>query len=313
MRVIQNNFPITVAAVEIITKGVNYTVRVTSNTTYYLKIFSPSRSPADLSFELSVMDTLRANNIGVATVVRSRQGAACVAIKLAGETRLAILYNNVGGRPLTNNSADIFSYTSTLAELHNLPTTDISQRAPRILCLEKECSRIQKSLKSTSAIPAPMRSKIARNCRSIQDQALHDCAVLCHGDAWLGNAKYADGRVYFIDFEDALFANRNFDLGAMAYSLTARDCNINPCIHWLLQGYNSRSATSATLNTIKPYIQLRSLAVCCFLLGHTRMDEQLIPTLLNRVEYFMGDKFEADIECMRANEPCRNPHPFTKY
>ncbi|MPQ86672.1 hypothetical protein F0170_23430 [Pseudomonas sp. MAFF 730085] len=96
MRVIQNNFPITVAAVEIITKGVNYTVRVTSNTTYYLKIFSPSRSPADLSFELSVMDTLRANNIGVATVVRSRQGAACVAIKLAGETRLAILYNNVG-------------------------------------------------------------------------------------------------------------------------------------------------------------------------------------------------------------------------
>lgn len=294
---LSTKFPLSILDIEALVKGVNYTLRIRcEDTNYYLKIFSTSRDISDICFEISVANALLANGIGVATIVSSICGDTYIKVSLAGEDRLAVLYKDVGGRSLTNNSSDVFLFSKALAELHKTPVDEFLQHTSRIFSIENECCRIRRIIQNTPGIPKTLISKLIENCYSIQIQSLDNCAVLSHGDAWLGNAKYVDGVVYFIDLEDSILANRNFDLGVMAYNLIVRNCEVGENIQALLMGYNNNASMSTTLSAIKPYIQLRSLFVFCFLLENKLVDESLFQKLIERVEYFVGSTFNTEIE-----------------
>ncbi|MDU8499153.1 aminoglycoside phosphotransferase family protein [Pseudomonas syringae] len=293
---LNEQFQIGATAVELFVRGINYTFKITCRTKkYYFKVFSTSRTVTDISFEISVTHTLLNNNIGVARIVKSIHGHSFIKIRLADEDRLGILYNDVEGRPLLNNATDISLFSAAIAKIHGLPTLELSQCTSRIFCIEKECSRLQGLLKNNTLAPKTLILKMIENCNSIQDEALRDCNVLSHGDAWLGNARLTNERVYFIDLEDAVLADRHFDLGVMAYHLIAKHCEVSGCIASLLQRYNNLSPTRVTLRTLKPYIQLRSLFVFCLLLENDLISEQLLPRLIERADYFTSEAFSTQI------------------
>lgn len=289
------SFPTSITNIELIVKGINYTLRVEcKNTKYYLKIFSASRDKIDISFEIHVINRLSASGIGVATTINSINGDAYINLTLADEDRLAVLYTHVGGRPLTSDPRDIFLFSKALAEIHRTPTSFFLQYTSRIFSIESECYRIRSSIEKHSYIPKPLASKLLDNCYSIQALASSDCAVLSHGDAWLGNAKYVNGVIYFIDLEDSKLANRNFDLGVMAYNLIVKKYEVRENIQALLRGYNELN-TSITSGSIKPYIQLRSLFVLCFLLENKLVDRSLLQKVFERTEYFTSSKFDSEM------------------
>ncbi|WP_116827603.1 phosphotransferase enzyme family protein [Pseudomonas syringae] len=289
------SFPTSITNIELLVKGMNYTLRVEcKNTRYYLKIFSASRGKIDISFEIHVINRLSASGIGVATAINSINGDAYINLTLAGEDRLAVLYTHVGGRTLTSDPRDIFLFSKALAEIHRTPTSFFLQYTSRIFSIESECYRIRSSIEKHSYIPKPLASKLLDNCYSIQALASTDCAVLSHGDAWLGNAKYVNGVIYFIDLEDSKLANRNFDLGVMAYNLIVKKYEVRENIQALLRGYNELN-TSITSGSIKPYIQLRSLFVLCFLLENKLVDQSLLQKVFERTEYFTSSKFDSEM------------------
>lgn len=289
------SFPTSITNIELLVKGINYTLRVEcKNTKYYLKIFSASRDKIDISFEIHVINRLSASGIGVATTINSINGDAYINLTLADEDRLAVLYTHVGGRPLTSDPRDIFLFSKALAEIHRTPTSFFLQYTSRIFSIESECYRIRSSIEKHSYIPKPLASKLLDNCYSIQALASSDCAVLSHGDAWLGNAKYVNGVIYFIDLEDSKLANRNFDLGVMAYNLIVKKYEVRGNIQALLRGYNELN-TSITSGSIKPYIQLRSLFVLCFLLENKLVDRSLLQKVFERTEYFTSSKFDSEM------------------
>lgn len=289
------SFPTSITNIELLVKGINYTLRVEcKNTKYYLKIFSASRDKIDISFEIHVINRLSASGIGVATTINSINGDAYINLTLADEDRLAVLYTHVGGRPLTSDPRDIFLFSKALAEIHRTPTSFFLQYTSRIFSIESECYRIRSSIEKHSYIPKPLASKLLDNCYSIQTLASSDCAVLSHGDAWLGNAKYVNGVIYFIDLEDSKLANRNFDLGVMAYNLIVKKYEVRENIQALLRGYNELN-TSITSGSIKPYIQLRSLFVLCFLLENKLVDRSLLQKVFERTEYFTSSKFDSEM------------------
>ncbi|MFV3014645.1 phosphotransferase enzyme family protein [Pseudomonas sp. KHB2.9] len=289
------SFPTSITNIELIVKGINYTLRVEcKNTNYYLKIFSASRDKIDISFEIHVINRLSASGIGVATTINSINGDAYINLTLADEDRLAVLYTHVGGRPLTSDPRDIFLFSKALAEIHRTPTSFFLQYTSRIFSIESECYRIRSSIEKHSYIPKPLASKLLDNCYSIQALASSDCAVLSHGDAWLGNAKYVNGVIYFIDLEDSKLANRNFDLGVMAYNLIVKKYEVRENTQALLRGYNELN-TSITSGSIKPYIQLRSLFVLCFLLENKLVDRSLLQKVFERTEYFTSSKFDSEM------------------
>lgn len=289
------SFPTSITNIEMLVKGMNYTLRVEcKNTKYYLKIFSASRDNVDISFEMHVINRLSASGIGVATTINSINGDAYINLTLADEDRLAVLYSHVGGRPLTSDPRDIFLFSKALAELHSTPTSFFLQYTSRIFSIESECYRIRSSIEKHSYIPKPLASKLLDNCYSIQALASSGCAVLSHGDAWLGNAKYVNGVIYFIDLEDSKLANRNFDLGVMAYNLIVKKYEVRENIQALLRGYNELN-TSITSGSIKPYIQLRSLFVLCFLLENKLVDRSLLQKVFERTEYFTSSKFDSEM------------------
>ncbi|WP_440801952.1 phosphotransferase enzyme family protein [Pseudomonas syringae] len=289
------SFPTSITNIELLVKGMNYTLRVEcKNTKYYLKIFSASRDKIDISFEMHVINRLSASGIGVATAINSINGDEYINLTLAGEDRLAVLYTHVGGRTLTSDPRDIFLFSKALAEIHRTPTSFLLQYTSRIFSIESECYRIRSSIEKHSYIPKPLASKLLDNCYSIQALASTDCAVLSHGDAWLGNAKYVNGVIYFIDLEDSKLANRNFDLGVMAYNLIVKKYEVRENIQALLRGYNELN-TSITSGPIKPYIQLRSLFVLCFLLENKLVDQSLLQKVFERAEYFTSSKFDSEM------------------
>ncbi|WP_440779905.1 phosphotransferase enzyme family protein [Pseudomonas syringae] len=289
------SFPTSITNIELLVKGMNYTLRVEcKNTKYYLKIFSASRDKIDISFEMHVINRLFASGIGVATAINSINGDEYINLTLAGEDRLAVLYTHVGGRTLTSDPRDIFLFSKALAEIHRTPTSFLLQYTSRIFSIESECYRIRSSIEKHSYIPKPLASKLLDNCYSIQALASTDCAVLSHGDAWLGNAKYVNGVIYFIDLEDSKLANRNFDLGVMAYNLIVKKYEVRENIQALLRGYNELN-TSITSGPIKPYIQLRSLFVLCFLLENKLVDQSLLQKVFERAEYFTSSKFDSEM------------------
>lgn len=289
------SFPTSITNIELLVKGMNYTLRVEcKNTKYYLKIFSASRDKIDISFEMHVINRLSASGIGVAAAINSINGDAYINLTLAGEDRLAVLYAHVGGRTLTSDPRDIFLFSKALAEIHRTPTSFFLQYTSRIFSIESECYRIRNSIEKHSYIPKPLASKLLDNCYSIQALASTDCAVLSHGDAWLGNAKYVNGVIYFIDLEDSKLANRNFDLGVMAYNLIVKKYEVRENIQALLRGYNELN-TSITSGSIKPYIQLRSLFVLCFLLENKLVDQSLLQKVFERTEYFTSSKFDSEM------------------
>lgn len=290
------SFPADITDLEIIVKGINYTLKIKCrDTEYYLKIFSASRDASDISFEISVINKLSESGIGVASIINSIHNNECIKIRIAGEDRLAILYSNVGGRHLNCGPEDVFLFSKALSELHEIPTTSFLHHTTRVFSIENECYRIRQVIQSNSEVPRLLASTLVDNCYSIQSQALVDCAVLSHGDAWLGNAKYVNGVVYFIDLEDSLLANRNFDLGVMAYNLIVRNYEVGENIQALLHGYNELNRNT-TLSSIKPYIQLRSLFVFCFLLENKLVDRSLLQKVFERAEYFTSREFNTEIE-----------------
>lgn len=289
------NFSTSITNVELLVKGMNYTLRVEcKNTKYYLKVFSASRDTTDVSFEINVINRLSASGIGVATPIKAINGDVYIKLTLANEDRLAVLYTDIGGRPLTSDPRDIFLFSKALAEIHKTPTSFFLQYTSRIFSIESECYRLRSLIEKHSDIPKPLASKLLENCYSIQAQASSDCAVLSHGDAWLGNAKYVNGVIYFIDLEDSKLANRNFDLGVMAYNLIAKEFEVRENIQALLRGYNELN-TNITSGSIKPYIQLRSLFVLCFLLENKLVDRSLLHKVFERTEYFTSSKFDSEI------------------
>ncbi len=127
------SFPTSITNIELLVKGMNYTLRVEcKNTKYYLKIFSASRDKIDISFEMHVINRLSASGIGVATAINSINGDEYINLTLAGEDRLAVLYTHVGGRTLTSDPRDIFLFSKALAEIHRTPTSFLLQYTSRI-------------------------------------------------------------------------------------------------------------------------------------------------------------------------------------
>ncbi|KPX65338.1 hypothetical protein ALQ99_102027 [Pseudomonas syringae pv. lapsa] len=80
----------------------------------------------------------------------------------------------------------------------------------------------------------------------------------------------------------------------MAYNLIVKKYEVRENIQALLRGYNELN-TSITSGPIKPYIQLRSLFVLCFLLENKLVDQSLLQKVFERAEYFTSSKFDSEM------------------
>ncbi|TWB26720.1 phosphotransferase family enzyme [Nitrospirillum viridazoti] len=105
-----------------------------------------------------------------------------------------------------------------------------------------------------------------------------ECLIgICHGDAWLGNAKWSDGRAVLFDFEYARVGPVVYDIASFIWSLQeVRDNDLQLALFKnFVQGYRSVYDVSFDEGALKANVLRREIHNIEFLSTHIAMSSEV--------------------------------------
>lgn len=202
--------------------GVNKTFYATFNDQDgYLRMSPLGLHPkTDIDFEYATM--LSAEYQAPSALVKPL--AKPIQATIGGQRYCGLLSSTARGEPFSDTLEDISSFAVSLAKLHvaEIPTLNFLPEFPK--------RRREGIRKGHSAGRLGVGIKSIESGLAVKPLEEND-PVICHGDAWPGNALFSDTAVLF-DFEHTFVGPREFDLGTVAWWLLGRQDKMHSMNLW---------------------------------------------------------------------------------
>ncbi len=204
----------------------------------------PGTTAAGLDFELGVVRALAGRpEVGVVWPLAGRGGRLRTRLPWGGAMRHACLFGHAPGREMLLRADDVARFGRALAALHEalagarvVPGRGVEAGAA--------CAEAARWLRraGVEALAADVE-RAGPGLREVLAAARPEVG-LCHGDAWLGNARLEGEQVTFFDFEDCAVGPLALDLATMAVWLR-REPDAAGLWAALLEGYRGERGLSA--------------------------------------------------------------------
>jgi Ser/Thr protein kinase RdoA (MazF antagonist) len=281
-------YGISFSELDLVVPGVNRTYRLRhKDDAFYLRLYREAgRSHAQITAELSLLDHFPTNGkVNVSRPVPTREGALLFELPFASGKRFACLFRDVGDVEMAPTPTEILRFGEALAWLHKLMpvTVDGPVRAIDPLAIGEHALQVTRLIGGSASISRIIEQQYLPTAKACALQALPQ--GLCHGDAWIGNARISQGKIGFFDFDDfgqgALLA----DVGTAAWHLRAQGGQSDLLMKALLSGYGAIRTMSRTEREVLPlFIQLAELRSLIFLAENRLLGAETWPVALRRAE-----------------------------
>ncbi len=203
----------------------------------------PGTGSAGLDFELRVLRAVDCGaGVEVALPVAGRGGRLRTRLGWDGVMRHACLFAHAEGREMLPCAEDLRRFGRAVAELHGALQA-VGGVAGRRIEAGEACAAAAFWLRRAGQAAIAEQAERAGPVLRAAVAAAGPGVGLCHGDAWLGNARLDGERVTFFDFEDCAVGPLALDLATMARWLR-READGAELWEALLAGYSEGRALS---------------------------------------------------------------------
>lgn len=239
------------------------------NLVYYLRVsLTGVHQKNDYEEEISIINTLRRNNINVAVPVKCKDGQYIWEINAPEGIRYAVLFEEATQLPSDNHKKKAFNLGQMLARLHvvaddnnfivSREPIDMAQLAKRPLEI------IYPYLKHRQADYDFINNAVEKLCNYIEKNLSLEKPYYgyCHGDIQSGNVFFDGDNPKIFDFDCMGYGWRAYDISIFAWNETCRDEDYINKEPWnaFLEGYNSiRKLSETELEAINAFAALREL------------------------------------------------------
>lgn len=254
--------------IAMITDGVNKNFRVAADDLDLFARFSPSflHSKRELENEVELLNSL--NVVGAPCCKpESVKGQFITGpFHIEGAEYHLFLNQTIVGDVLGPQLADAREFGRSLATVHQ---THVEKRntseAPR--------SSMVREPKNISSVFQELKHLLAEQ----EDRNGDGVIGICHGDAWLGNAKWADGRAILFDFEYARVGPVVYDIASFIWSLQeVQDNDLQVAAYKsFVQGYRSVYDVSFDEGVLKANVLRREIHNIEFLSTYISMSSEV--------------------------------------
>jgi aminoglycoside phosphotransferase (APT) family kinase protein len=231
------------------------------NKTYYMKAdgweaylrLSPNtlHPDTDLSQEYTLIKYINAHDPCICVKVLLEPFPA----ELNEGAYTGLLTSVATGAGFTGQVSEIQSFAAALASLHSI---DAHQPWPP----PAERKRREEGIKDSTGGKLGAAIELLESATSCSDvHPIPLTAVICHGDAWPGNANYGPQSATLFDLEHSHMGAREFDLATMAW--------------WLMGQHDKESAASLWEVFLRTYARGNGVAVAFDLLPNCILQNEL--------------------------------------
>ncbi|TGP40573.1 aminoglycoside phosphotransferase [bacterium M00.F.Ca.ET.228.01.1.1] len=241
-----------------------------------------SRGDANIEFEVSLLEHLRAEGMAVATAHRTRSGKLAAEVPAPEGSRPLVLFDYLVGEPPGEDVESVRLTGAELARIHVAARTYDGPASKYTLdadhLVSKPLARIQTLKHLDPNLRDDFTTAAATLARSVQGAAL--TKVVCHGDCHGGNTfinRSADGksRAWFFDFDDSGPGYQAYDLAVYLWSrllqnnLSEPDEKLGATWNAFLDGYQSvADIAESDLDAIYTFVAVRQLWLLGEYAGH---------------------------------------------
>lgn len=271
-------YGLNVKACHLIRRGLNdnYALLGGDGVRYVARLYSiRPRGEFNIDFETSLIEHLAAREVGVATLLRSLDGAGHARLQFPeGSRALAVFHHADGTVP---EALDEFELTGhTLAQIHVASRDYAGPSSRYTLDGDHLVGRTWKYLQDYPELGAELLEAYRQRIQELQAELSNMesglTRVICHGDTHgFNNHVYADARgvkrAAFFDFDDAGPGYLAYDLSVMPWSYLTRkmlkepdDLLLQRWTHYL-RGYRAAGGEirDVDLASLPLFVQLRHL------------------------------------------------------
>lgn len=247
-----------------ITDGVNKNLRIVADDLDLFARFSPSflHSKSELENEVELLNALNAVSAPCCKPVSAKGQFITGPFRIEGVEYHLFLNETIVGDVLGPQLAGAREFGRSLATLHQAQVKKtLASRAPRSSTVQvpRNISFVFQELKQLVA---------AQNDRN------GDGVIgICHGDAWLGNAKWSAGRAILFDFEYARVGPVVYDIASFIWAIQGlQDNDLQVAVYRsFVQGYRAVYDVSFDEDALKANVLRREIHNIEFLSAHIAM------------------------------------------
>lgn len=254
--------------ITMVTDGVNKNLRVVADDTDLFARFSPSslHSKDELENEVDLLNALNAAGAPCCEPVRADGRFVLGPFNIEGVEYHLFLNKTIVGDVLGPHLADARAFGRSLATIHQTSVNKFNasavSRGP-IVQVPRVISPVFQELKRLVAA---------------QDHRNGDGPIgICHGDAWLGNAKWSEGRALLFDFEYARIGPVAYDIATFIWALQGvQDSDLQAAVYQsFVQGYRSVYDVLFDEEALKTNLLLREIRNIEFMSAHIAMSRDV--------------------------------------
>ena len=241
-----------------------------------------SRGPANIEFEISLLEHLRAEGTAVATAHRTRSGKLAAEVPAPEGGRPLVLFDSLVGEPPGEDVENVRLTGAELARIHVAARTYDGPASKYTLDANHLISKPLARIQALKHLDPNLRDDFAKAAQTlalgIQGVAL--TKVVCHGDCHGGNtfiSRSAEGqsRAWFFDFDDSGPGYLAYDLAVYLWSrllqgnLSEPDEKVATMWSAFLAGYRSvADIAEPDLDAIYTFVAIRQLWLLGEYAGH---------------------------------------------
>jgi len=311
-QIVESEFPIgPIEDCSLLRRGFNdvYEVRLANGGRRVARLSAlRSRGQANIEFELSLLEHLKANGVAVAASYKTRSHTFAAEVPAPEGKRALVLFDYLEGDPPSDDADNVRSTGAELARIHVAACTYDGPASRYTLdaghLISKPLARIEALRHLDSALKADFTKAAAALADSILGPAL--TKVVCHGDCHGGNtlvSESADGhrRAWFFDFDDSGPGYLAYDLAVYLWgrllqgNLSEPDEKVGVMWNAFLDGYRSvADIAEPDLDAIYTFVAIRQLWLLGEYAGHaTYVGTQNLPNNWFRTMFQLLEKWQA--------------------
>lgn len=267
--------------VDLIVGGVNRTYRVRAGAeAFYLRLYRPfGRSFEQISGEIDLLIRFPENrHVDVSRPVATTDETYIVELYWNGEQRQACLFQSAEGEQIDlNNAVHMERFGASIANLHlTLPATidgDVRELDPIAIVYDALDALLQ--VPRSGEVVELIRNEYLPSLLRLN---LSDLATgLCHGDAWIGNARFQNGKTMFFDFDDFGHGPFVLDLSTAVWHFAHEESEQNTAMtKALIAGYQKvRPLSASELEALPLLVRLDEVRSLLFLARHCTLSDDM--------------------------------------
>ncbi|WP_077960751.1 phosphotransferase enzyme family protein [Ensifer adhaerens] len=270
--------------VDLVTGGVNRTYRVREgNAVFYLRLYRPFGRPlAQIEAEVALLAGFpQSAHVGVSRPLATADEAYVIDMPSGGESRHACLFESADGDEITFDPAHMERFGAAIAHLHLAMPVRL-EGAVRSL---DPVAIVRNAMEALGGAPASREVK-GQEVMSLIEHAYLPALLrldlgalplgLCHGDPWTGNARVANGRTVFFDFDEFGHGPLVLDLSTAAWHFAQhRNPENKAMMDALVRGYDKvRPLSVAERDALPIFIALDEVRSLLFLARYCTLSDE---------------------------------------